>query len=102
MATPRIFVSHSHQDNAWCSQFVDALALAGFDVWFNKQGLYVGDQWISRIETELESRDVFLMCSHPRHGRRRSGCGASMVSPSACTSVSSASSFNQWSSAASY
>src|SRR5258707_14832725 len=65
MATPRIFVSHSHHDNAWCSQLVDALTLAGFDVWFDNQGLYVGDQWISKLETELESRDVFLIVLSP-------------------------------------
>jgi hypothetical protein len=65
MPTPRIFVSHSHQDNEWCSQLVDALILAGFDVWFDKQGLYVGDQWVSKLETEIESRDVFLVVLTP-------------------------------------
>ena len=89
MTLPRIFVSHNHLDNAWCSQLVDALTLAGFDVWFDKQGLYVGDQWISRLETELESRDVFLAVltvgaaqsaardsqqkAHPRRETRGSG-----------------------------
>jgi TIR domain len=65
MATPRIFVSHSHQDNEWCSQLVDALTLAGFDVWFDKQGLYVGDQWIGTLEAEIEGRDVFLIVLTP-------------------------------------
>jgi hypothetical protein len=65
MATPRIFVSHSHHDNEWCTQLVDALTRAGFDVWFDKQGLYVGDQWVSKLETELEGRDVFLVVLTP-------------------------------------
>jgi hypothetical protein len=49
-STPRIFVSHSHADNLWCSQLVDALMRSGFDIWFDKQGLYVGDQWIGKLE----------------------------------------------------
>jgi hypothetical protein len=62
---PRIFVSHSHADNAWCAQLVDALTHAGLDVWFDKQGLYVGDQWVSKLEMELEGRDVFLIVLTP-------------------------------------
>lgn len=66
MATmPRIFVSHSHHDNDWCTQLVDALTLNGFDVWFDKLGIYVGEQWIRKLETEVEGRDVFLIVLTP-------------------------------------
>jgi hypothetical protein len=55
-STPRIFVSHGHADNLWCSQLVDALMRSGFDIWFDKQGIYVGDQWIGKLE-EIDGRD---------------------------------------------
>jgi TIR domain len=64
-STPRIFVSHSHADNEWCAQLVDALTRVGFDVWFDKQGLYVGDQWVNKLEAEIESREVFLIVLTP-------------------------------------
>jgi hypothetical protein len=62
---PRIFVSHSHHDSAWCDPFVDALIRAGLDVWYDRQGLYVGDQWVETIERELQSRDLFLIVLTP-------------------------------------
>jgi hypothetical protein len=65
MTTPRIFLSHSSKDAAWCAQFVDALKAGGFDVWFDVKGLYVGDQWIDTLEKELEARDVFLIVLTP-------------------------------------
>lgn len=65
MPLPRIFVSHSHKDNAWCEQLVEALKRAGLDVWFDKQGLYVGAQWVKRLEEELQQRDVFLIVLTP-------------------------------------
>lgn len=65
MPVPRIFVSHSNADAAWCEQLAEALIGLGFDVWFDKQNLYVGDQWINKIEQQLESRDVFLIVLSP-------------------------------------
>ncbi len=61
LGVPRVFLSHSHADNDWCMQLVNALTANGFDVWFDKQGLFVGDQWITKLQTEVESRDVFLI-----------------------------------------
>ena len=29
----------SHHDNAWCREFVAALQLAGWDVWYDEKGL---------------------------------------------------------------
>jgi hypothetical protein len=62
---PRIFVSHSHADNYWYAELVEALTLGGFDVWLDTQGFDAGDEWISKIETELEDRDVFLVVLMP-------------------------------------
>jgi hypothetical protein len=65
MATPRIFVSHSNVDSAWCTQLVETLQAAGLDIWFDKQGLYVGAQWVQTLQQELERRDVFLIVLTP-------------------------------------
>lgn len=60
MTGPRIFISHSSKDAGWCSEFAEALKGAGADVWYDQQGLYVGDQWIAVLEKEIQSREVFL------------------------------------------
>lgn len=65
MGVTRIFLSHSHQDNEWCSAFVDELKRYGVDIWFDKQSLYVGAKWLQTIETELEGRDTFLVVLSP-------------------------------------
>ena len=66
MATPHIFVSHSHQDNAWCRLFVAALQRLEYDVWYDETGLGGGDRWVQTIECELENREVFaiILTSH--------------------------------------
>ncbi len=38
----RVFVSHSHQDNAFCQQIVQALRDAGADVWYDEHNLRLG------------------------------------------------------------
>ena len=66
--TPRIFVSHSHSDNAYCRAFVAALrdALGGADeaVWYDEHNLGWGN--IRRtIERELEQRQHFIAILSP-------------------------------------
>src|SRR5262249_4330733 len=39
---PRVFVSHSHQDNAFCRAFVDDLRAHGLDIWYDEQGISAG------------------------------------------------------------
>ncbi|HEU5369254.1 MAG TPA: toll/interleukin-1 receptor domain-containing protein [Ktedonobacterales bacterium] len=65
MSALRIFLSHSHKDNNWCSVFVEELKRCGADVWYDKQGLYVGAKWRETIETELTGRDIFLIVLTP-------------------------------------
>lgn len=65
MGVSRIFLSHSHQDNDWCSAFVEELKRYGLDIWFDKQSLYVGAKWLQTIEIELEGRDTFLVVLTP-------------------------------------
>jgi hypothetical protein len=55
----RVFVSHSHQDTAFCQQIVRALREAGADVWYDEHNLGSG-QLMSVIQREL-SRPIFVL-----------------------------------------
>ncbi len=65
MAAPRVFVSHSHQDNDWCREFVAALQAAGWDVWYDEKGLSGGATWVATIQRELQAREIFLLILTP-------------------------------------
>ncbi len=65
MPAPRIFVSHSHQDNQWCWCFVQTLQQAGYDIWYDEVGLGGGAQWVATIEHELQSREIFIVILSP-------------------------------------
>lgn len=68
---PPIFLSHSHQDNAWCRQFVAHLrtALGNNDphyIFYDENSLQLGDNWLDRIQRELMARPIFLLVLTPR------------------------------------
>ena len=61
MATPmRIFISHSHQDTAFCQALVRALRDAGADVWYDEHNLGSGEL-MSVIQRELGIRPIFIV-----------------------------------------
>ncbi len=55
----RVFVSHSHEDDAFCRQIVTALRDAGADVWYDEHNLGSG-QLMSVIQREL-ARPIFVL-----------------------------------------
>lgn len=60
----RIFVSHSHQDNALSQRLVAALQQAGFMVWYDEQ--YTGPGHLAPIiENELRQADTFVVILSP-------------------------------------
>lgn len=63
-ATPHIFVSHAHEDNAWCRAFVEALRHGGADVWYDEHNLGYGEL-AEEIERELASRPIFIVVLSP-------------------------------------
>lgn len=63
-ATPRIFVSHSHQDAAFCRAYVNGLRAHGLDVWYDEHNLGSG-ALRSTIERELQGRDHFIVILSP-------------------------------------
>jgi tetratricopeptide (TPR) repeat protein len=59
-----IFVSHAHEDNAWCRVFVEALRQGGATVWYDEHNLgygVIGDE----IERELQARPIFIVILSP-------------------------------------
>ncbi|WIG61481.1 MAG: hypothetical protein OJF49_004229 [Ktedonobacterales bacterium] len=65
MPATRLFVSHSTQDNAWCRVLVAALQGAGYDVWYDEQGLTGGATWVETLQREVQSREVFVVVLTP-------------------------------------
>jgi tetratricopeptide (TPR) repeat protein len=56
----RVFVSHSHQDNDFCHQIVQALRDAGADVWYDEHNLGWGELH-DEIQRELGRRAIFVL-----------------------------------------
>jgi hypothetical protein len=59
-----IFVSHSHEDNAWCRAFVADLRTRGADAWYDEHNMGFG-ALREEIERELRSRPVFIVVLSP-------------------------------------
>jgi tetratricopeptide (TPR) repeat protein len=65
MAQTRMFVSHSSKDNDWARPFAAALTAIGYDVWYDETGIQGGAAWVSSIQHEVETREVFLLVLTP-------------------------------------
>lgn len=55
-----IFVSHSHEDSAFCQALVTALRDAGADVWFDEHNMHSGNL-MDVIMSELDQRKIFIL-----------------------------------------
>ncbi len=55
-----IFVSHSHEDVAFCQALVTALRGAGADVWYDEHNLGAG-HLMDVIQQELDRRKIFIV-----------------------------------------
>jgi tetratricopeptide (TPR) repeat protein len=60
MAQMQVFVSHSHEDDAFCRAVVEGLRGAGADVWYDEHNLGSG-QLMEVIQRELGRRPVVLL-----------------------------------------
>ncbi|HEY8325652.1 MAG: toll/interleukin-1 receptor domain-containing protein [Ktedonobacterales bacterium] len=60
-STPRIFVSHNHDDSSWCKAFVEALQAMGYDTWYYEGKLGPGDNFVPEIEQQIIARPVFMI-----------------------------------------
>ena len=55
-----IFVSHSHEDKAFCQSLVTALRNAGADVWYDEHNMESGNL-MDVIMRELDRRKIFIV-----------------------------------------
>ena len=55
-----IFISHSHEDTAFCQALTTALRGAGADVWYDERDLGA-DSPMDVIQQELERREIFIV-----------------------------------------
>lgn len=63
-APPRVFVSHSHKDDAFTQRLVDDLTAAGASVWVDKQGIRHGN-FMQEIDKALASCDWMVLVLTP-------------------------------------
>ncbi len=76
-ATPRLFISHSHEDAAFCLKLVaDLRARLGDDaVWYDtsggQHGLQGGEAWWDQIVAEITARPYFLVVLSPQASASR-------------------------------
>ncbi len=75
MGGPTVFISYSHQDEAWKDQLVRqlrVLELEGAFVLWNDRQIAVGDGWSAEIETAMASaRAAVLLVVTPPSFRDR-------------------------------
>lgn len=64
MAQPRIFVSHSHEDNDFCRAFVRGLRERGLSVWYDEHDMGWG-QLRQTIDKELQNSQHFIAILSP-------------------------------------
>jgi len=54
-----VFVSHSHKDNTWASEFVDTLKGEGVRAWFDPD-IAPHEQWADQVEEALRESGVIV------------------------------------------
>jgi tetratricopeptide (TPR) repeat protein len=64
-----MYVSHAHEDHAWCRTFVEALRLSGANVWYDEHNLGYG-ALDEEIEQELGDRPIFIVILSPASVRK--------------------------------
>ena len=62
-----VFLSYSHQDKAWVSEFVAALREAGVTAWFDVQDLLPGERWREQIQEALRESSTLIVILNPRN-----------------------------------
>lgn len=60
--SPRIFLCHAKEDAPRVEKLYFALGKAGFDPWYDKRRLIVGDRWEEEIREAIENSEFFAIC----------------------------------------
>ena len=56
----KVFISHTHADNALCQPLLAALDAWGVDYWFDTQQLEPGQHLSERLQQAIRDRDIFV------------------------------------------
>lgn len=62
---PRAFISFSHRDDEYARRYARRLRALGVDVWYDEINLMAGQEFARVIDTELNSRPVFILLISP-------------------------------------
>ncbi len=60
----RIFLSHSHSDDAYCREFVEHLRGPDLDLWYDEHNLGSGEL-VDVVSKEIRNRSIFLVILSP-------------------------------------
>jgi hypothetical protein len=67
----RIFISYSHQDNAFVTRLTGDLKQHGLDVWIDQSGIRGGDAWRKAIVEGIDTCDAFIAVLSPNYTASR-------------------------------
>ncbi|HEX6122716.1 MAG TPA: TIR domain-containing protein, partial [Ktedonobacterales bacterium] len=56
----KVFISHTHEDNAVCASLLAALDAWQVDYWFDTAQLSAGLELLDNIQRGLAGRDIYL------------------------------------------
>jgi hypothetical protein len=62
---PRVFISHSSEDKAFVEQLAWDIRQFGFDVWYDKWEIAVGDSIVDKVFEGLEASDTLIIVLSP-------------------------------------
>jgi len=60
-----VFLSYSHEDRPWVSEFVSTLKTGGIKAWFDMADIAPGDRWQEKIQEALRESGTLVMVLSP-------------------------------------
>jgi ABC-type branched-subunit amino acid transport system substrate-binding protein len=66
MNTPSVFLSYSHEDQAWAKAFAEALKEKGISLWFDEWELRPGDDVTEAMERALRESGAMVFLVGPQ------------------------------------
>ena len=65
MQPKEVFLSHSNKDRKFASELVNVLRSHGIPVWYSRENIVGGQEWIDEIGTALNRCDWFIIILSP-------------------------------------
>jgi hypothetical protein len=61
----RVFISHSHHDNAWCRALVPGMENENYEVFLDETSMQGTQSWLRTVANEIVNCDVFVLVLSP-------------------------------------